>query len=72
MVFLRRTTEHGVVSLLGRRFEVDSFSSHRLVRCDVDLTAGRIRFYTPRRAKPEHQALLREVPYELPHRPFKE
>jgi len=72
MVFLRRTTERGLVSLLGRSFDVDLSWSHRLVRCDVDLTASRMSFYALRRAQPEHQALLRDVPYELRHRPFKE
>lgn len=72
MIFLRRTTERGLVNLLGRSFEVDPLWTHRLVRCDIDLTARLIRFYALRRAEPEQQPLLREAPYELPHRRFKE
>lgn len=66
IVFLRRTTEQGQVSLLGHAFLVAAHWPHRLVRCEVDLDAGCIRFYALRRRAPEHQPLLREVPYRLP------
>jgi len=72
MIFLRRTTERGLVTLLGRSFEVDPLWTHRLVRCDVDLAASCIRFHGLRRAEPEHQPLLRTTTYELPHRRFHE
>lgn len=40
IVYLRRTTEHGTVQLLGHTFTVDPLWPHRLVRCEVDLEAG--------------------------------
>lgn len=72
VIFIRRTSESGRVSLLGRTFEADPFWPHRLVRCDVDLTAEMIRVHALRRREPHHQPLLREIPYRLPPRPFQE
>jgi hypothetical protein len=72
VVFLRRTNEMGAVTVLGHTYPVDSFWPHRLVRCDVDLDAGRTRFYRLRRRQPADQPLIRETRYELPHRRFKE
>lgn len=65
MIFLRRTSERGAVTLLGRTFDVAPLWPHRLVRCEVDLTSGRIQFYALRRRDPTHQPLLNEVPYVL-------
>lgn len=72
IVFLRRTTERGTVSLLKRSFEVDRHWVHRLVRAEVDLDAGLMRFFALRRREPEDQPLLRELVYEIPHRTFLE
>lgn len=72
LIFLRRTSEHGAVSLLGRTFRVDPLWCHRLVRCELALDAQSIRFYALRRAQPESQPLLQEVPYMLPTRRFRE
>lgn len=72
VIFLRRTTEAGAVSLLGHTFAVDAHWPHRLVRSEVDLQAGVIRFYALRRRDPAQQPLLCEVPYEFPQRPFRE
>jgi hypothetical protein len=72
LVYLRRTGEQGAIELLGRRFEVDARWPHRLVRAEVDLDAGQIRFHALRRREPDRQPLLREVAYRLPHRRFKE
>jgi transposase len=71
LIYLRRTTEPGAVSLLGHTFVVDPGWSHRLVRCEIDLDASRIRFYALRRRQPAHQPLLTEIPYVLPRRQFK-
>ena len=68
IIFLRRTNAQGIVELLGHRFEVDVSWPHRLVRAEVDLDAGRIRFFALRRREPNHQPLLREVAYTLPRR----
>lgn len=72
IIFLRRTTERGSVRLLGRSFDVDSLWAHRLVRCEVDLDAEKIRFYALRRRDPQCQPLLAEVPYAPPPRRFHE
>ena len=72
IVFLRRTTDRGTVSLLGHHMSVDPLWCHRLVRCEVLLDHERIRFYALRRAQPDAQPLLREIPYRLPARRFKE
>lgn len=72
IIFLRRTSAQGVVELLGHRFEVDASWSHRLVRAEVDLDAGRIHFFALRRREPNHQSLRREVAYTLPRRRFQE
>jgi hypothetical protein len=72
LVFLRRTTEQGCASLLGHTFEVATHWPQRLVRCEVDLDAGCLRFYALRRRDPGHQPLLREVPYTLPPRPARD
>ena len=72
VVFLRRTTDTGAVQLLGHLFVVDPLWPHRLVRCEVELDAGVIRFYRLRRRDPDHQPLVATVPYMLPRRPFRE
>jgi hypothetical protein len=71
MIFLRRTDETGYAHLLGRRFEVSTHWPHRLVRCEVDLSAHQIRFYALRRKDPADQPLLKEVAYHRPHKPFR-
>lgn len=70
VIFLRRTSEHGATTLLGRRFDVDPAWPHRLVRCEVDLDAHCIRFYALRRRAPEQQPFLREIGYAPPSRRF--
>jgi hypothetical protein len=70
VVYLRRTSEHGAVELLGYRFKVDPQWTHRLLRCEVDFTRHRIRCYALRRRQPAHQPLLCSFPYHRPDRPF--
>lgn len=72
LVFIRRTTQAGQVSLLGRRFAVEPQWAGRLVRCEVVLSQGLIAFYRLRRRAPSEQPLLRRTVYELPRRPFRE
>ena len=72
VVFVRRTSERGAVSLLGHTFLVDPQWCHRLVRCELLLNEHRIRFYALRRAQPEAHPFLREALYRLPTRRFKE
>lgn len=70
MIFVRRSNENGNVHLLGKAFSVDEHWLHRLVRCEVDFTHQRIRFYALRRRDPTGQPLLRELPYPRPNKPF--
>jgi hypothetical protein len=72
IVFIRRTDEKGRVQLLGHSFVVDAQWPNRLVRADLDLTKGRIRFYTLRRRAPDQQPLVAEVAHKLPERKFHE
>ena len=72
LVYLRRTNEKGSVTVLGHRWEVDPNWSHRLVRAQVDLSAQEIRFFRLRRKEPMDQALLKQVAYRAPHRPFQD
>jgi hypothetical protein len=72
VIFIRRTDERGRVQLLGHDHHVSDSWCHRLVRCHVDLTAGRIRFYRLRRRQPTHQPLLKTIPYKTPTKPFKD
>jgi len=70
MIFVRRTNEYGNVHLLNKAFSVDEHWPHRLVRCEVDFTHQRIRFYALRRRDPTDQPLLRELRYKRPNKPF--
>jgi hypothetical protein len=72
VIFIRRTSERGTASLLGRSFEIDPRWPHRLVRCELDLDADVIRFVALRRREPSHQPLLGSTPFRFPRRPFHE
>ena len=70
MICLRRSNERGAVHLLGKAFIADKHWVHRLVRCEVDFTHRRMRFYALRRRDPDDQPLLLELPYLRPDKPF--
>jgi hypothetical protein len=72
IIFLRRTTATGSVSLLGHVLSVHPHWTHRLVRCEVDLDTERISMFALRRRDPHDQPLLRVHPYVLPRRRFAE
>ncbi|HEX4610470.1 MAG TPA: hypothetical protein VH092_19935 [Urbifossiella sp.] len=72
VIFLRRTNPSGAVDLLGRSYPVDPGWPHRLVRAEVDLTRGEIRFYRLRRRQPKEQPLITAVPYATPKKKFRE
>lgn len=72
VIFLRRTNDQGEAELLGRRFLVDPLWPHRLIRAEVDLTKGQIRFYRLRRREPGQQPLIKSAAYEPPTKPFHE
>jgi hypothetical protein len=68
LVFIRRTTETGTISILGRRYEVDRQWPYRLVRSELDLDGRVLRFFALRRRDPTDQPCLGEVPYTSPAR----
>jgi hypothetical protein len=72
IVYLRRTDARGRVQLLGHTHDVDSNWPHRLVRAEVEIDAGRVRFFALRRRDPDHQPLLKAIPYRLPSRRIRE
>jgi hypothetical protein len=72
VVYLRRTDAAGRAEVLGQAFEVDRHWAHRLVRAEVDLDAGMIRFSRLRRREPGDQPLLKEVVHRIPSKPFHE
>jgi hypothetical protein len=72
MVYMRRTDAEGRAEVLGQPIEVDQHWVHRLVRAEVDLDAGRIRFYRLRRREPGDQPLMREVVHRIRSKPFHE
>jgi hypothetical protein len=64
LIYIRRTTERGEVSVLGRRWLIDRHWQHRLVRVEVDLTRGTLWGYALRRSAPYEQPLLSQHPYD--------
>jgi transposase len=71
IIYIRRSSDKGGVEILGRRFDVDRYWIHRLVRCEVDIAGQEIRFYGLRRREPDSQPLLGKVDYQLPPRYIK-
>jgi hypothetical protein len=72
LVYLRRTNGAGEVALLGRAWAVSAVWPNRLVRCEVDLDADKVRFFTLRRKDPTSQPQVLEVDYRLPNRGFQD
>lgn len=72
IISLRRTDASGRAEVLGRSVEVDVRRVHRLVRAEVDLKAGMIRFYRLRRREPGDQPLIREVTHRIKNKLFHE
>lgn len=68
LVFLRRTSDVGSVSILRRSYPVDRRWLHRLVRGELDLDDRSLRFFALRRREPADQPLLNEVDFEPPAR----
>lgn len=60
-----------LVNVMGRQYPVDPHWIRRLLRCEVDFTGQRIRFYALRRREPHHHPLLNETSYVRHDRPFK-
>jgi hypothetical protein len=72
IVYLMRTDATGAVEVLGRSFEVDRHWVHRLVRAEVDLDGGMVRFYRLRRREPGDQPMMREVAHRIKAKRFRE
>jgi len=72
IIYIRRTSEKGAVYILGHTFSVDEHWLHRLVRCEVELEAERIKYYRLRRREPGNQPCLGEVAYHPPKKRFYE
>ena len=72
VIFLRRTNNLGVVEMLGQSFTVDPAWPNRLLRAEVDLTRGQIRFYRLRRREPKQQPLITTIEYQTPTKRFQE
>lgn len=70
VIFLRRADAAGQVAILGRTYPTDDKWPGRLVRADVDLDAGQIRFHALRRRQPDDHRLLRTTPYATPKKRF--
>lgn len=66
IVFVRRTSAGGRLTLLGHDWPVDPHWCHRLVRAEVDLAAGEIHCTALRRRDPDAQPLLAILPYHYP------
>lgn len=69
-IYIRRTTDTGQVTLLGRAFAVDSKWIRRLVRCDVNFSGNSINFHALRRNDPNTHPLLKTVAYHRPNSKF--
>ena len=72
VIFLRRTSESGHVTLLGHTYRPSVLWVHRLVRAEVDLTGGCMEFFALRRRDPTRQSLLARVRYQPPVGSFHE
>lgn len=72
VVYVRKTNETGCVRVLGHTWEASKLWCHRLVRVDVDLTAGAVRIYALRRRDPANHTLLTTHAYEPPTKRFHE
>ena len=66
VIFVRRASAAGRVTMLGRDWRVGRAWAGRLVRAEVDLSAGVIRCVGLRRRAPDVQPLLAEWPYRYP------
>lgn len=72
LVYLRRSNGSSAVTLLGQTWPLGQVWPNRLVRCEVDLTQDKIRFFTLRRKEPTSQPQILEVDCRLPARGFQD
>jgi len=67
VIYLRRTNDQGAVSLLGHTFPLEATWPHRLVRCEVDLTHGKMTFFKLRRREPHDHPKIKTIDYTAPN-----
>jgi len=67
IVFLRRTTDRGTISVLETSVAVDKHWPNRLVRCELDARSCQLTIHALRRRQPEWQPLLatRQLPVTI-------
>lgn len=72
VIYVRETNAKGQAIVLGHTFDVSPIWTNRLVRADVDLTKGQIRFHALRRRDPHTHLLLATHDYDTPTKRFSE
>ena len=72
VIYFRETNAKGQAVVLGHTFDISPAWTHRLVRADVDLTQGQIRFHALRRKEPHNHLLLATHAYNTPTKRFQE
>ena len=72
VIYVRETNDKGQAVVQGHTFEISAVWTHRLVRAEVDLTKGTIRFYALRRREPDHHHLLATHKYRTRKKRFRE
>ena len=72
VIFIRETNAKGQAVVLGHTFDVSPAWVHRLVRADVELTKGQVRFYALRRSDPHNHLHLATHKYNTPTKRFSE
>jgi hypothetical protein len=65
IIYLRRTDEHGFISLLEKDFWVSQHWLNRLVRAEADLVKGVLRFDALRRADWKKHQLIETIKFNV-------
>jgi hypothetical protein len=71
ILFIRRASDAGRVTILNRRYRVGETWANRHVRAELDIDAGRIEIFGLRRSAPDFQPYLASHPYDPPARWFR-
>jgi hypothetical protein len=71
LIWLRRTSDAGSVTVLNRPYPVDPYWSHRLVRVELDIDARSLSIYAIRRRAPDDHRLIAQLEYAPPARWFR-
>ena len=68
VILIRRTDAHSRVVILGKTYSLPVSWPYRLARCELDLTASRLRFVGLRRQAFDQQPCLHSMPFLLPQK----